>query len=328
MDVTRIYQRKDWNALSEKEATAILTFLTETQLPEFSIRSFERFSKFNQHTFTVVLDYKGSEFVFVPGDTVTLGLNEYPMTSANKEQLAALNGTTPTETDEWLQARLSPLRTVTIAPMIVERYAQETGYLPVSPDDGRLVSDKYFKQALNDLLNSSREKYAYTVNNSFRLNKDGQDITAFLYQPATYDELVADVANNGFRLPTEDEWEYLCGGGSRTIFPWGNEIDPTKKYRHFAADHHPDEPFFLDTFNHFGIVIANNPYHYEITMDSEWFLKAGDGGCNICGGSGLELGYLSAGTYYRDPYIFDEEMNYKEEIAGEYTYRRRLKRLL
>jgi hypothetical protein len=328
MDVTGIYQRKDWNALAEKEAIAILTFLTETQLPEFTIRSFERFSKFNQHTFTVVLDYKGGEFVFVPGDTVTLGLEAYPMTAANKQHLAELNGTTPAETDVWLQARLSPVRTVTIAPMIVERYAQETGYFQVRMDDERLVTNKYFKEALDAIHQSSREKYAYTVNDSFRLNKDGKDIKAFLNEPASYDELVADVTNSGFRFPTEDEWEYLCGGGSGTIYPWGNEIDRTKKYRHFAADHHPDTPFFLDTFNHFGIVIANNPYHYEITMDSEWFLKAGDGGCNICGGSGLEIGYLSAGTYYRDPCIFDEEMNYKEDLAGEYTYSRRIKRLL
>jgi hypothetical protein len=53
----------------------------------------------------------------------------------------------------------------------------------------------------------------------------------------------------------------------------------------------------------------------------------GDGGCNICGGGGLELGYLGTGTYYRDADIFDEEMNYKEEITGDYTFIRRIKRL-
>ena len=29
----------------------------------------------------------------------------------------------------------------------------------------------------------------------------------------------------GFSLPTADEWAYLCGGGCRTLFPWGDGLD-------------------------------------------------------------------------------------------------------
>ncbi|WP_442872760.1 hypothetical protein [Chitinophaga sp. 212800010-3] len=65
-------------------------------------------------------------------------------------------------------------------------------------------------------------------------------------------------------MPTEDEWEYLCGGGSRAFYPWGDCLD---------------------------------------------------------------IGYLSIGTYFRDCYIFDEEMAYKDEITGDYTFTRRIKRL-
>ncbi|RAK29497.1 SUMF1/EgtB/PvdO family nonheme iron enzyme [Chitinophaga ginsengisegetis] len=327
MDITPIYSRNNWNNLSENTAKEILLHLVETQLPGFTIKSFEQFNKFNQSTFTAVLDHNGSEFVFVPGDTIVLGLDKWAMADENKQKMAGLLEQSTSETDTFIRERLSPVRTVTVSPMIVERSIRETGYFAVAMDDERLVTDGYFEKALQELRNTPKEKYIYTVNNSFRLEKNGSNIKAFLYEPSSYDELTTEIATTGFRLPTEDEWEYLCGGGSRTLYPWGDNIDYSKKYHHFAADKDSDEPYFLDTPNHFGIIIANNPYHYEVMMDSEWFLKAGDGGCNICGGGGLDIGYLPASTYYRDINIFDEEMNFKDEITGDYTFVRRIKRL-
>lgn len=326
MSVTRIYDRKAWNALSRPEAEAILQQLIQTQFPEFTIKRFETFEKFGQHTFTAVLDYDGTEFVFVPGDTLVLGLDSWNMAPENRKKMAGMFEDNFGEMDNYVRERLSPVRTVTIGPMIVERTCRETGYFPVALTDERLTSDAYFEKTFLEVKASPREHWNYTVNDSFRLIKNGDNIQAFLYQGSSREELTQEIQDAGFRLPTEDEWEYLCGGGSRTLYPWGDAIDYSKSYQYFNSD--KNEENYLDSPNQFGLVIANNPYRYEIMMDSEWFLKGGDGGCNLCGGGGLDLGYLSVGTYFRDPGIFDDDLNYNEEITGDYTVVRRIKRIL
>lgn len=326
MRVTQIYDRKAWNALPEPEAEAILQQLIQTQFPEFTILRFETFEKFGQHTYTAVLDYEGAEFVFVPGDTVVLGLDAWNMAADNRKNIAGMFENNFGEMDNYIRERLSPVRTVTIGPMIVERQYRQTGYFPVALTDERLTSDDYFEKTFAEVKASPREHWTYTVNSSFRLVKDGDNITAWLYQAASREELIQEIQDTGFRLPTEDEWEYLCGGGSRTLYPWGDSIDYSKDYLYFTNNDHPE--LYLDIPNQFGLVIANNPYRYEVMMDSEWFLKGGDGGCNLCGGGGLDLGYLGVGTYFRDVSIFDEDLNYEEEVTGDYTFVRRIKRIM
>ncbi|MBX3170467.1 MAG: hypothetical protein KF760_23880 [Candidatus Eremiobacteraeota bacterium] len=53
--------------------------------------------------------------------------------------------------------------------------------------------------------------------------------------------MVADLASQGFRLPSADEWEYACAAGSRTLFHWGDHV-PCDWYPVDPARQLPVEP--------------------------------------------------------------------------------------
>ena len=68
--------------------------------------------------------------------------------------------------------------------------------------------------------------------------------------------LLAMLENRGFSLPTADEWAYLCGGGCRTLFPWGDGLDYSMRLRWFEdMDEDENRPYDIEEPNFFGLSI-------------------------------------------------------------------------
>ena len=99
-------------------------------------------------------------------------------------------------------------------------------------------------------------------------------------------EAVRSLKEGPFTLATEDEWEYLCNGGARTLFRWGDTLDDVMEeiFNVGSVSMEKEKPL-LEQPNMLGLFIAYNSYKNEI-IDDENYFKGGDGGCSLCGGDG------------------------------------------
>lgn len=322
----RLY-RENYQKLPRSEREAILKDLANTKLG-FTFKCFECFERFGQITDTAVYKFENSEFVFVHGDTVTLGWDSFAvgMDDTTKENIIeTLEEYGVYNIEEFLKENMSPVRTIKIGPMLVERKLNDIGWIVVDSESSEVFEEERVKNAIEEIKSGKCQEY--TFHEELRLRKSNDEITAEEYKSISYDEFVDSILESGFRLPTEDEWEYLCGGGVRTLFRWGDSFDYDMHLYHFEEATPNSIEYDLEKSNQFGISIGFDPYKQEIVMESEQFLKGGDGGCNICGGSGLALGYLPVATYYQDKNIYDEMLDYMSYIGGDYNFYRRIIRL-
>ena len=95
-----------------------------------------------------------------------------------------------------------------------------------------------------------------------------------------------------------------------------------------------NDKYDLEEPNFFGLSIAYDPYKMEIIEADELTFKGGDGGCNVCGGFGEFLGYLSCSPYYTQKpvgaiNIVDDSIvnEYDDELDGDFNFYRRIIRI-
>ncbi len=99
----------------------------------------------------------------------------------------------------------------------------------------------------------------------------------------------ARMAKHGWRLPTEDEFEFAAGGG---LFWWGDEIPDGIPYgKGTSFTKHKDK-------TQRGLRLNDDPYNVEVVSNA---LKTGDGGVSICGGNDWPIAWLALSPSYRAP---------------------------
>ncbi len=132
-----------------------------------------------------------------------------------------------------------------------------------------------------------------------------------------YSDFRSQLQKQGLSLPTADEWAYLCGGGCRTLFPWGDGLDYSMRLRWFENMEEDDNrPYDMAEPNFFGLSIAYDPYMREVVQADKFTTCGGDGGCNICGGLGPFLGFLPCSPHCKPDVQEDNELN------GDYDFYR------
>ena len=336
-----------YDSLSISEKQELINKIAEVY--NLEILCFKEFSAFKKSTYTAEFRSKeGIEFVFVPGESVKLGIDfkgRKPSEIFNEENLYDLaysfideyedetdsqdyitrikekleDGEFISTIEDYLDNNFSKEETVLIHPMLVQKDYSETCWKDILDDE--LKENKEWKKMIEYAEKKGISEI--TVHRSICLYKENGSWHGKLYRETMFNELLQGITDTGFSLPTKREWEYLAGKGCRSIFPWGNNMDFSMKLRHieFMDD---DEEYSLEKENFFGLYIADDPYCREIVYDDGVFsYKGGDGGRNICGGLGPVLGYFPVSPYFEEK---DEEIG--EYINGGYDFFRRVIRIV
>lgn len=272
-------------------------------------KGLQTFSRWGQSCTTGVFDKDGRELVFVPGNTITLGWEQFHE-GLDEDNLAELNYVleeyeykgTP---EDFIREDMAPVRQVTISPMLVGRELEEVGWEPIDFQDPRLLAHPDWLKEFEEHKRSGMRGLNLVGHARFDCI-DGQ-WRAYLYHDVTYSQLKELLRKQGFSLPTADEWAYLCGGGCRTLFPWGDGLKSDMHLLYFEALEDKDKPYDMKEPNFFGLSIAYDPYMQEVVEADTLTTCGGDGGCNICGGAGPLVGFLPCSPH-RTPEVQEDDM--------------------
>ena len=202
---------------------------------------------------------------------------------------------------------------MTIGPMFVGRKLEEIGWESVPMNDPRITAHPEWLENLQRW--AGQDSQSFEIHETVRFERNADSWRAWLCHPMTYPEfqrsLLWELAAS---LPTPDEWAYLCGGGCRTLFPWGDGLDYKMKLHHFEREEEQGKSYDIEQANFFGLSIAYDPYKRELVDGKTLTTCGGDGGCNICGGMGPLLGYLPCSPHCKP------EVREDNEIHNDYDF--------
>jgi hypothetical protein len=329
-----------WEGVTPAEREAIAKRLAMDLPSGFTFHAVRPF-RLGERLHDVALYQQGkATFALIPGAAVSLGYDADRPWEPNPDELESWQATSEEygiarSIREYVAEVTLRVRRVELSPFLVETAAEELGWGPIGVDDPEV-------QEILREHGTRRQVVVSRGDASTRVRRGPEgEIIAERSLPRTHADLAAQLAATGFRFPTSDEWEYACGGGAPTLFRWGDHV-PCDRYptdvspaeaawrrrwvRSGGKLERPAEGFASDWDYHrqpnaFGLLIASDPYKYELVAEIGT-TRGGDGGCTICGGAGFFIGWLTLATAYF------EEQSCKHDptkpISPEYTVGRRV----
>ena len=134
------------------------------------------FERWGQSCTTGIFQKDSREFVFVPGDTVTLGWEQFAvgLNQDSQEELDYLLQEWEMECDpnEMIRESMASVRQVTISPMLVGRKLEELCWEPVKIGDPRLTAHPDWLKKFRDFVWSDLE--SLTIHQSVRMERNGK----------------------------------------------------------------------------------------------------------------------------------------------------------
>jgi hypothetical protein len=333
---------QEWDLLPECEQLDQMRRLQSGLPTGFSFRVIRHYELGGERHAIAEFDHGGSTFVLIPGGTQVIGFDENREWIPTRQEQEDWDSTAAeyqiehTIHEQIRRVTLRP-RVVSLKPMLVEANAQEIGWTTATldaPDVLKVLRDFDVSPALGG------SEHVGDVHVRVRRDSAGSFV-AQRSQRLSHADLASVLKENGMRLLTSDEWEYVCGGGSKTLFRWGDHA-PCDRY---PTDRSPEEREWGHEWvisggtlkppaggfewsrdlhqrpNAFGLTIALNPYQMEVVAEPD-IVRGGDGGCIVCGGAGFFLGWLTLATSYLEAGRSTRDENSPLQVG--YTFARRV----
>ena len=335
-----------WDSLSPTDCETLARKLAKELPSGFAFDSIRAYHLGTQERLVAAFRFQERAYALIPGGQISLGYDLDREWQPTEEESESWKGTTEEYgIEDSLELYIAKVtirpRVVNFEPFLIETNAGEVGWQTLSPDDPevrRLVKE--------NLRGGIRQATIYLGGTETRVSRavDGS-ISAERAEATTHAALSQQFAESGFRFPTSDEWEYVCGAGASTLFRWGDHV-PCDRYpldvspeeaawrREWVLScgklEYPAEGFTSDWNFHlrpnaFGVFIASDPYKFELTAEPE-VTRGGDGGSTICGGAGFYVAWLTLATAYFEEHSCKRDPD--EPIATGYTVGRRVLRLV
>ena len=332
-----------WSKLSEAEQEAQARQLAQRELPEgFAFQRIHRHRQGEQERQVAEFSFGDATFALVPGCAATLGYDVDRPWEPTPEELRSWSGTAAAydldlNIKAWIAKVTMRPREVELRPFLVETESSEPGWIDLDPSDPAVLG------RMPDGLSNRGVANVYAADGVWRFWKNEAGEPRAQRQIGTSHEAITTMLANegGFRLPTPDEWEYICGAGAETLFRWGDHVPcdcyPTDVSPAEAAWRrewvlsagtlaYPEGGFESGWGLHrlpsaAGVFIASDPYKMELTQDPS-ITRGGDGGSVICGGAGFFMGWLTLATAYFEDHACRRDPG--DPISVGYTVARRV----